>query len=126
MRFLIKMVFWMTLAFVVLPHTPLAELQRDMANWAGVTFQDTPAIEPDKTAEKAVKTLVTAKEKLATAQEKLGDLSSFCTRNAFLCETGKSALSQGVDGLLTETDSAIPVPASREAADPAHTGTVKR
>ncbi|PYE88370.1 hypothetical protein [Phyllobacterium leguminum] len=119
MRFLLKMAFWMTLAFVVLPQTPLAELQRDMATWAGVTFSDDLfsddlAIEPAKTVEKAAKTLSTATEKFATAKEKLEDLSSFCARNAFLCETGKAAVSQGMESVLTET------------ADPAHTGTVKR
>ncbi|WP_420959886.1 hypothetical protein [Brucella sp. IR073] len=113
MRFLIKTVFWLTLAFVVLPHTPLADLKAEMDHWANAQPAGNPATEPDKTAEKALQTLSNAKEKLT-------GLTTFCEKNPLLCETGKSAISNAVQNLGNEvqkTDGGIPVPALRQAAE---------
>ncbi|GGB08806.1 hypothetical protein GCM10011491_41010 [Brucella endophytica] len=116
MRFLLKTVFWLTLAFVVLPHTPLAGLKAEMDQWVSAEPIGNPATEPDKTAEKAIQTLSTAKEKLA-------DLTTFCEKNPLLCETGKSAISNAIQNLGNEAaktaDGGVPVPTLREAAEKA-------
>jgi len=88
MRFLLKMAFWLTLAFVVLPHTPLAGLAirtHDRSADDAAMVRDNAPGESREQAE-AIDTL------LAT-RKTLGEAGDFCTRNPGICETGRSVLS---------------------------------
>jgi hypothetical protein len=105
MRFLIKTVFWLTLAFVVLPHTPLADLQRDVTTWAGAEPGGEPAVDPAKAAEQAKRTFT-------AAQQTLSDIGSLCERNPLICETGKAALTQAAKNVTAQSWS---VPAVKDA-----------
>ncbi|RCS23297.1 hypothetical protein DUT91_13445 [Phyllobacterium salinisoli] len=99
MRFLIKTAFWLTLAFLVLPHTPLAKLavgtdKAERAEQAAVT----PAVAVGDSAAHKIpsgdgETKTGPLEAFFAAGKTVDELGSFCTRNASICETGKAVLS---------------------------------
>ncbi|KXF78293.1 hypothetical protein ATN84_00355 [Paramesorhizobium deserti] len=120
MRFLMKMAFWLTLAFVVLPHTPLADLAIRTDDQAAARRSSAPAVvqgsaeaegrenagaeraPPRRSSAPAVvqgsaeaegRENAGALETLFAAQRTLTDLGDFCTRNPSVCEAGSSMLS---------------------------------
>ncbi|PRD45786.1 hypothetical protein C5748_01130 [Phyllobacterium phragmitis] len=97
MRFLIKTAFWLTLAFLVLPHTPLGNLSGDLNGGkndqeAGSPLASNPAMAHDS-AQSEDPEKAGPLETFFAAQKTLADFSSFCTRNASVCETGKAVFS---------------------------------
>ncbi|MBB2970125.1 DUF5330 domain-containing protein [Mesorhizobium sp. RMAD-H1] len=92
MRFLIKMAFWLTLAFVVLPHTPLADLAIRTGEQDSTRPSSAETVVRDSGSEEGPETAGSL-DTLFAAQKTLADVSDFCTRNPSICETGKSVFS---------------------------------